>query len=312
MTPMVLGLLACAILLVGIGMLLWQNAQTNVRQHAAMDFINQQIHSSLQAQSTHVDALGEKKPRRTKRRSFRWCRQFALRAGIHSSKSFYVRLFVPAIVLCLLAAIFGGILSVLATLLLYSALVIFRFWLKMTRRHQKMVHQLPIFLDSMVRLTTIGNSLESAFQSTVLTMDAPLSELLGRANYLVKASMDLEHALVQEARIFRLPEMQLIGAVIGIALRFGGRADTVLERMADFMRDREQAHNELLALSAEIRLSAWILALLPIGIGVFMIIFNNEIFMMMLRDSVGKPMLLGAAALEVIGGYLLYRMAKSV
>ncbi len=313
MTPLALGLLAVALLLVGVGILLWQIAQTHVRQDASMAFINQQIRSTLQA-NTNVsgDSTNNQNSGRTKRRRFRWFRQFALRAGIDINTGFFIRLLLPALVLVILAFSLGGILSALAMTVLYSAIAMFRFWLKVTKRHQKMVHQLPIFLDSMVRLTTIGNSLESAFQSTLLTMDAPLREVLDRSNHLVQASMDLEHALVQEARIFRLPELQLIGAVIGIALRFGGRADTVLERMAAFMRDREQAHNELIALSSEIRLSAWILGLLPIGIGAFMIIFNNDIFMMMLRDSIGKPMLLGAGALEVVGGYMLYRLAKSV
>jgi len=314
MTPLMLGLLAGAILLVAIGLLLWQNAQTNVRQRATMAFVDQQIRSALQSQTAEsaVESVQGSKAARVKRRRFRWWRQFVLRAGIKATPAFYIRLIVPAIVFVVLAAVFGGILSVLATILLYGAIVLFRFWLKATRRHQKMVHQLPIFLDSMVRLTTVGNSLESAFQATLLITDAPLRELLDRANTLVQASMDLEHALVQESRIYRLPEFQLIAAVIGIALRFGGRADTVLERMAAFMRDREQAQNELVALSAEIRLSAWVLGLLPIGIGAFMIIFNNDIFMMMLRDSVGKPMLLGAGALELFGGYWLYRLARSV
>ena len=51
----------------------------------------------------------------------------------------------------------------------------------------------------------------------------------------------------------------MVAAVVSIALRFGGRSDQVLERMAAFMRDVSQARSELSASSAEIRLSAWIL-----------------------------------------------------
>ena len=103
----------------------------------------------------------------------------------------------------------------------------------------------------------------------------------------------MRDALTQEAHIFRLPEVELIAAVIGLALRFGGRADMVLERMAGFMRDREHAQQELMALSAEIRLSAWILGLLPVALSTFLIIFNNNMFMMMLADPVGEKLLIG-------------------
>ena len=78
------------------------------------------------------------------------------------------------------------------------------------------------------------------------------------------------------------------------------------------MRDREQAQNELVALSAETRLSAWILALLPIGLGLFMMIFNDQLFSAMLEDPAGRNLLLGAAVLELIGAVWLYRLAKSV
>ena len=146
----------------------------------------------------------------------------------------------------------------------------------------------------------------------MLTTEEPLRELLDRSNRLVQAGMDLEHALVQKALVFRLQELELIAAVIGVALRFGGRADTVLERMAAFMRDREYSQNELVALSSETRLSAWVLGLLPIGLGVFMVIFNNRMFVTMLEDPIGKNLLIFAVVLEAIGAYWLYRLAKSV
>lgn len=310
MTTLTLLLAAGAILLIAVSILLWQGAKMRAHQQAASTFVDQQIRG-LQA-SPENPADGAMPPTSGRRRQSRAWRHFLLRAGIVPSRAFFLLLILPGIVLVGIAATFGGVLSAVGTLFLYVALCHFRLWLKATRRHQKMVRQLPGFLDTMVRLATIGNSLESAFQSAILTTDAPLRDLLDRANLLVQAGMDLEHALLQEARIFRVVELELIAAVIGVALRFGGRADTVLDRMAAFMRDREQAQNELVAMSAETRLSAWILGLMPIGLGLFMIIFNNHMFSIMLEDDTGKKMLTGALALEVIGAFWLYRLAKSV
>lgn len=312
MTPLILWLIAGAIMLVALGILLWQSAQDRLRQQATSSFVDQQIINFSQQQQVipEISDMGESALPKTYINSR--IHDFCLRAGIVPNRSFLIRILLPCVVLVLLAALFGGTLSAILTLLLYVTLAYFHFWLKAVKRHQRMCRQLPSFLDTMVRLTTIGNSLESAYQSALLSSDAPLREVLDRANRLVQAGIDLEHALIQQARTFKIPELELIGAIIGIALRFGGRADTVLERMAAFMRDREQAQNELTALSAEIRLSAWVLGLLPIGIGMFMIIFNNKMFMMMLEDPIGKNMLIGAALLEVIGAYGLYRLAKSV
>ncbi|MNR82734.1 Bacterial type II secretion system protein F domain protein [compost metagenome] len=311
MNALALWIVAAAVLLLAGGILLWQNARLHQQQDATSAFVDHQIRSMEHMQaSTEVveDTLSSNMPRVE---SNVW-RKFCLRAGIVPTPLFYSVLILPGVLLTLGAAYFGGILSILGTIFLYVTLCYFRLWLRATRRHQKMVHQLPAFLDTMVRLTIVGNSLESAFQATVLTTEEPLRELLDRSNRLVQAGMDLEHALLQKARVYQMTELELIAAVIGVALRFGGRADTVLERMAAFMRDREHAQNELVALSAETRLSAWILGLLPIGLGVFMIIFNNSMFVTMMEDPIGKNMLLIAAALEVSGAYALYRFAKSV
>ncbi|ABR90138.1 Flp pilus assembly protein TadB [Janthinobacterium sp. Marseille] len=311
MSALTLWMVAVAILLLAGGIVLWQNAQLHQQQDATSAFVDQQIRSIEQPQLTSNGELEQPTMQKPRSEANRWGK-FCLRAGIVTTPIFYMTLLVPGIVLTLLAAVFGGVLSAIGTIFLYGTLSYFRLWLKATRRHQKMVRQLPAFLDTMVRLTIVGNSLESAFQATVLTTEEPLRELLDRSNRLVQAGMDLEHALVQKARVFRLQELELIAAVIGVALRFGGRADTVLERMAAFMRDREYSQNELVALSSETRLSAWILGLLPIGLGVFMVIFNNRMFVTMLEDPLGKNLLIFAVVLEAIGAYWLYRLAKSI
>ncbi|RQO34664.1 pilus assembly protein TadB [Herminiimonas sp. KBW02] len=306
-----LWMIAVAILLLAGGIVLWHNAQLHQQQDATSAFVDHQIRSMEQSQAITAEDIEQQAGLQFRIESNVW-RKFLLRAGVVETPLFYAILVGPGILFTLLAAYFGGVLSVIGTIFLYVTLSYFRLWMKAVRRHQKMVRQLPAFLDTMVRLTIVGNSLESAFQATVLTTEAPLRELLDRSNRLVQAGMDLEHALLQKARVFQVLELELIAAVIGVALRFGGRADMVLERMAAFMRDREYAQNELVALSAETRLSGWVLGLLPIGLGVFMVIFNNQMFVTMLEDPIGKNLLIFAATLEVLGAYWLYRLAKSV
>jgi tight adherence protein B len=124
--------------------------------------------------------------------------------------------------------------------------------------------------------------------------------------------MELEAALRTVAQQYALRELFLAAAVIGLANRFGGRSDQVLDRMAAFMRDLQQARQELVAMSAEVRLSAWILSLLPIGLGCFMIVFNNDLFMNMWTDGTGRKMLACAALLQIVGSFWLYRLGKSL
>lgn len=302
--------LAAALLLAGTALWLWQRAQQRMQQDISAAFVDRQIQGM---QSMQQQPLSGDETTPHLQLQIEALRHFFLRAGIQKPEGrLYFQLLIPGIGLTLLALLMGGWLSATGTLFLYIMLMIFYFWLRTSKLQRTMVRQLPGFLDTLVRLVTIGNSIGAAFQTGIAGVEGPLRVVLDRANRQVQAGVDLERALRQQAAIFRFKELDLVAAVIGVSSRFGGRSDLVLERMAGFMRDLEHAQNELVALSAEIRLSAWIMGLLPAAIGVFLIIFNNNMFMNMWHDPVGKKMLIGAIVLELLGGYGLFRLAKTV
>ncbi len=103
---------------------------------------------------------------------------------------------------------------------------------------------------------------------------------------------------------------ELVGSVLRLSVKYGGRADVMLDRMAVFMRDLEQAERELVAMSAETRLSAWVLGALPVGIGSFVIATNPKYFSAMWLDPTGRQLVYLAFILQIAGGYWLYRLAR--
>ncbi|ODU16358.1 MAG: secretion system protein [Variovorax sp. 67-131] len=197
--------------------------------------------------------------------------------------------------------------SILFVLLLAGS---FLLWWRLQKFRRKLVSQLPAYIDAMVRLITIGNSTQAAFQLAIATTEAPLRVHLERSAALVRAGLDLDRALHQTATNVRIEEMFLLASILGLGVRYGGRADLLLERVGNFMRDREQAEQELNAMSAETRLSAWILGLLPIGVGGFLILTNPGYFMGMWNDETGRILIYSSATLQVVGVALLYRLAR--
>ncbi|HRK84817.1 MAG TPA: type II secretion system F family protein [Alcaligenes faecalis] len=239
-------------------------------------------------------------------------REFMLRTGIQASRRFYLMLLVWVVGPAVLALLLAGPVAAACILPLSVALAYAFLWFKADRRHRKIVAQIPDFLDLMVRLITIGNSMGAAFLNAADSSPMPLGQVLLEVKALHRSGQELDAALRVVSRQYGLHELYLVAAVIGVALRFGGRSDQTMERMAGFMRDRENARNELVALSAEVRLSAWILALLPALIAVYILLFNNALFMTMWQDPTGFRMLVFAAVLQVAGCYWLYRLARNV
>ncbi|RZL57000.1 MAG: secretion system protein [Variovorax sp.] len=206
-------------------------------------------------------------------------------------------------------AIAGAVAATAAVVLLALALA-FSLWLALQKRRRRMVAQLPGFIDGMVRLLTVGNATQAAFQLSAQASQRPLREPLEDAAALARAGIDLDAALHQTARHSDIEELSLLASVLGLGVRYGGRTDLLLERVAGFMRDREQAEQELVALSAETRLSAWILGLLPMAVAGMIVMTNAPYFMRMWHDATGQLMIFGAAGLQALGALLLYRLAS--
>ena len=214
------------------------------------------------------------------------------------------------LVLCLLAGLFGGVVTAAGVLFLLLLASVFAIWLRLQKVRRQLISQLPAYIDAMVRLITIGNSTQAAFQLAIATTQAPLRGHLERSAALVRAGVDLDRALHQTASNVRVEEMFLLASILGLGVRYGGRADLLLERVANFMRDREQSELELIAMSAETRLSAWILGLLPLGVGSFLILTNPGFFMGMWNDETGRMLIFSSVGLQLLGATLLYRLAK--
>ncbi len=209
-----------------------------------------------------------------------------------------------------LTALFSGIASALG---LFAALLIggaFFVWLRVQSTRRQIIRQLPGFLDVIVRLIVMGHSTHAAFQTAVAGVKDPLRSHMDNTMGLVKAGVDIDQALLQVARKAHIEELYLLASILGLGVRYGGRSDLLLERVAHFMRDHEEAEQELVAMSAETRLSAWILGLLPLLVGGGIVTTNGDYFAHMWLDPTGKLLVFGALSLQAIGGLLLYRLAR--
>lgn len=198
-------------------------------------------------------------------------------------------------------------LGLLAVLLIGGAFFI---WLRVQRMRRQIIRQLPGFLDVIVRLIVMGHSTQAAFQTAVATTKQPLRGHMDNAMGLIKAGVNIDQALLQIARKVHIEEIFLLASILGLGMRYGGRSDVLLERVAHFMRDHEEAEQELVAMSAETRFSAWILGLLPVVVGGAIITTNGDYFARMWSDPTGQAMVFGAIGLQAFGALLLYRLAR--
>lgn len=316
---------AVALLLAAAGLMLWQWAAARQARRIAAKHLEQQMKERIVREQAAFDI---RKTRSGTLSGDPWATSTAPESTATSRKTglaaiplpIWLQGVVSAQILAAgtVAALFctavayklGGGVAAIATMVLLAATGIFLIWTRKQNLRKNLVRQLPGFIDSMVRLITIGNSIHAAFALSASSAKSPLREHMEAAAGLVRAGVELDQALSQTARNVDIEEMYLLASILGLGVRYGGRADILLERVAGFMRDREQAEQELVAMSAETRLSAWVLGLLPIIVGAVIVMLNPTHFTRMLNDSTGLTMIWSALGLQAFGIYFLYRLAK--
>ncbi|WP_158934381.1 type II secretion system F family protein [Burkholderia sp. S171] len=323
--------LVVALLCAAGGLLLWQRAQDN-RDRALTDrFVDRRVASVQPASPGMATPRNSQRPRSAapaslppnamqrgipenmrhlQARVVYGFGNLLNRAGITSARTFLLS--TGAVILP--GACWIGVRThwlVAPGVVVFGALCAFAFlsW-RAQKRYQRISRQLPVFLDGIVRLITLGNSVPAAFQAALTTTDAPLRDCLDRVSRMLRSGVEIDVALKHVAAAYRVRELELVGSVLRISVKYGGRSDVMLDRMAVLMRDLEQAERELIALSTETRLSAWVLGLLPALVGGFVMISNPSYFHAMWSDSFGQRLVYVAFGLQVLGAFLLYRMAR--
>lgn len=233
------------------------------------------------------------------------------RAGFTPSPRLYGLLILPAPLLAALGGLMFGLKGMLAALLLAypMGLVSFLRW-RIDHFHDRVVAQLPGFIDAVARILSVGSSLELAFRNASEECEEPLRGITGQMLLRTRAGMAIEDAMNQVADTYKVRDLSFMASVFYLGMRYGGNARAVLERIALAMRERERGQKELHAMTSETRASAWILSALPILVGVMSLVSNPVYLLGMWADALGRQLILAAVVLQLIGMWLLFRMAK--
>lgn len=314
MSSTLLTALALAFALAGIGLYLWQRAKWQDQRQAAAAGLDQLMKLELGV------PMSTEKDRQTRQRRQAmfgdgknvWIGHTLLRAGLADQPRTLVLAALPPLLLGVLGGLLQGALLALVLCGFGSAVVMVWLNWRISRQDMALTHAIPSYLDSVVRMMTVGHSVQSAFQNGIAAPDTPLGNAMAHASRLQASGLDSDQALQTVGELYNSTELILLASILRMGMRFGGRADLIVARVAVFIRDREQAQQELMAQSAETRMSAWILGLLPVGIALYIVAVNPKYIGGMWADATGQKLLIGAFALLLLGAAALYRLTKSL
>jgi tight adherence protein B len=169
--------------------------------------------------------------------------------------------------------------------------------------------QLPDALSVIAGSLSAGHTFLRALQMLCEEATGPLGEELARVVRETQLGTPVVDALAEMAERVSVPDVNWVVQAIRVQQEVGGRLADLLHTLADFMRAREEVRREVRVLTAEGRLSAWVLGALPVVLIVAIRVMNPRYLDPMLHGW-GVPVLLGAAGSVVIGVLMIRRMVQ--
>ena len=212
----------------------------------------------------------------------------------------------------LLGLLLGGGGAVIGVAFLLLGLVVPWVWLGFMkkRRYKAFNSQLPDTLQLISGSLAAGLSLAQSIDTIVREGGEPVRTEFRRVLVETRLGVSIEDALDGVAERFDSKDFTWVVMAIRIQRQVGGNLAELLDTVAATIREREYLRRQVLSLSAEGRLSAWVLGCLPPGFMGYLYLTQPDYVGVMFTDPLGWLMMGGSAVMLAVGAFWMSKLVK--
>jgi len=178
------------------------------------------------------------------------------------------------------------------------------------RTRKRFETQLPDTLNLLATSLRAGYSLLQAVEAVGEEAPEPTRREFGRAMAEIRLGRPINDALDDIAERMSSQDFEWTVMAIGIQREVGGNLAEVLQTTSETMVQRNRLRREMKALTAEGRISAIVLSLLPIFLFLVISVVNPGYMEPMLQSTVGLIILGGGLVFIGLGIYWMSRIVK--
>lgn len=178
------------------------------------------------------------------------------------------------------------------------------------RRLERFEKQLPDALQMVASALEGGSGVVQAMGMVGREMENPIAEEFARAMREMALGLTQQEALL--GMVDRVPsdDLDMVVTAINIQHRVGGNLAHVLETIAETMRERERVRGEIRALTAQQRLSANIITVLPFALVAVLFVTSPTYISRLFEPGITQIMLYTGLVMVGIGYIILRRIAN--
>jgi tight adherence protein B len=201
----------------------------------------------------------------------------------------------------IMVAIFNGLIAGLVSFFIFLLVIVALIRFTGSREKRKFENQLPDTLTLMSTSLRAGYSLLQATEAVSSEAQNPTAREFGRAISEARLGITVTDSLNGIVERTQSQDFEWAVMAIEIQREVGGNLAEVLQTVADTMRARNRLKGEIRALTAEGRISAFVLGSLPFAMALFLWTTNREYLQPLLENTFGQ-IAIGVGLLLMAGG----------
>ena len=211
-----------------------------------------------------------------------------------------------------------GLMWLFATILGSSLFAVFglgvpfavRGWIrrKLEGRRRAFAEQLPDNLQVLASALRAGHSFVGALSVVVDDASEPARSEFRRVVADEQLGVPLEEALKTVVRRMDNDDLDQVALVAALQRRTGGNMAEVLDRVTDTIRERFELRRMVATLTAQGRLSRWVVSALPVVLLAAISALNPAYVNPLFTTTGGRVMLIGATLMVVAGSLVIKRI----
>jgi tight adherence protein B len=176
---------------------------------------------------------------------------------------------------------------------------------RLARQRRQFGEQLPSHLQELASAMRAGHSLVGGLRTIAASAAEPMRTELERVLADEQLGVPLDAALQPMARRMACEDIQQVALVAALHERTGGNMAAVLDQVAEGVRERIELRRELESLTAQARLSRWVVTLLPPMMMLVISVANGSYLRPLFDTSTGVVLLLLASGMVVAGSLVM-------
>ncbi|WP_273820874.1 type II secretion system F family protein [Pseudomonas asplenii] len=203
----------------------------------------------------------------------------------------------------------SGWVALLAALLV-AWLPLLKIFRDRNRRFADFEVGLPDALDAMCRALRAGHPFNDTLRLVSEDQKGPVAHEFGLTFADINYGNDVRRAML--GLLERMPSMTVMMLVTSILIHreTGGNLTEVLERLSRLIRGRFRFQRKIKTLSAEGRMSAWVLVSIPFVLAAVILVTTPSYLPVLINDPVGHKMIIGAFCAMLVGIFWIRKIIR--